>query len=59
MDVTTTTESEQYDTKGLVNSLGGALSLCLGISLIMIFELIELAIRMITIFFYKLFKLGQ
>ena len=46
--MTTTNEAKEYDLPGLVRGLGGALSLCLGVSLIMMFELVELAVRLIS-----------
>ena len=49
MEVTNTSEKRQYDATALVNGLGGALSLYLGVSLIMIFELMELFIRIIAV----------
>lgn len=38
-------ESEKYPTSGLMSSLGGAISLYLGMSLLAVFELTELALK--------------
>ena len=43
--VTNIIESPKYDDQGLVTSLGGALSLFLGISIISMFEIFELLVR--------------
>ena len=47
MEVTKVREDPQYTLDSAINSLGGALSLCLGVSLVMIFEVVELALRLI------------
>ena len=47
LDVTSIVESPKYDNAGLLNSLGGALSLFLGVSIIMLFEWLELIFRLL------------
>lgn len=43
LDVKLIVESPKYSTEGLVAALGGAMSLYLGIAIIMIFELFEMS----------------
>ena len=53
LDVEEVKETPQYPTIfEFLNTLGGALSLFLGASLISIFEVLEVLIRMIAILFY-------
>ena len=46
--MTSIVESPKFDNAGLLNSLGGALSLFLGVSIIMLFEWLELIVRLLT-----------
>ena len=47
METTNIMEHPKYTATSFMNSLGGTLSLWLGISLIMVFEAVELAIRLL------------
>ena len=47
LDVTSTVESPEFERGALLNSLGGALSLFLGVSIIMIFEVVEVNVRLV------------
>ena len=50
-------ESPQFATIwDLLNSLGGALSLFLGVSLISIFEIFEIGIRLIGVSLFEVFS---
>ena len=46
LDVTSIVESPEFENGALLNSLGGALSLFLGVSLVMIFEVVEVNVRL-------------
>ena len=48
LEVTEIKDSPRYTLGSFVNELGGCLSLFLGISMVMVFELIELIARMIA-----------
>ena len=47
LDVTSIVESPEFEQGALLNSLGGALSLFLGVSIIMIFEVVEVNVRLV------------
>ena len=47
MVVTEIEEQPENTSTGILNSLGGALSLWLGISMIMVFEIVELTLRLV------------
>ena len=49
LEVMNIIESPEYNFDSLLTNLGGALSLCLGVSFIMVFEIIELIIRGIEV----------
>ena len=56
LDVEEVKESPQFATIwDLLNSLGGALSLFLGVSLISIFEIFEIGIRLIVVSLFEVF----
>ena len=56
LDVEEVKESPQFATIwDLLNSLGGALSLFLGVSLISIFEIFEIGIRLIIVSLFEVF----
>ena len=55
LDVTSTVESPEFEQGELLNSLGGALSLFLGSSLVSVFEYLEWVVRFIVAIFFNVY----